>query len=100
MTPEQFWYGDVRLLKVYRTAYIRNKHYTAWVEGFYNFEAHSKAISNGNRAKQSDPVQQYSQWKDPLEKEYVPKISKESREKKFRQSQASQNAWWSNMLRK
>jgi hypothetical protein len=92
MTESQFWHGDMRLLEVYQKAYFRNVSYTAWLQGAYNFEAQSKAISNGNRAKKSDPVLQYDQWKDPFEKA-KPKITQENLEYEFRKQQAEQNAW-------
>lgn len=62
------------------------------MQGAYNFEAQSKAISNGNRAKKSDPVHQYEQWKDPFEKA-KPKITKENLETEFRKEQVAQQAW-------
>lgn len=92
MTPHQFWHEDIRLLEVYRKAYERNKSYTAWQQGAYNFEAYSKAISNGNRSKQSDPVLQYNDWKDPIQND-KPKIIKENVELEFRKQQAIQQAW-------
>ncbi len=98
MSDNQFWYGDPRLLNVYEKAYYRDVSYRAWSQGAYNFEAHNKAVANGNRAKQSDPVQQYNQWKDPMERRAKPKITKDNLEKEFRQSQASQNAWLKNIL--
>jgi hypothetical protein len=93
MTETQFWYGDERLLEVYKKAYMRDKSYTAWLQGAYTFEAQSKASYNANRAKKTDPAEQYSQWKDPCEKMYKPKITKDNLEQEFRKQQAEQQAW-------
>ena len=67
MPLHEFWHGDMRLLEAYARAYYRDRSYTAWLNGAREFEAHSKAISNGNRAKKSDPVLEYSDWQDPWE---------------------------------
>lgn len=93
MPLDEFWHGDLRLLEAYQKAYIRDKSYTAWVNGSRVFEANSKAVANGNRTKQSDPVEQYSEWKDPIPNAQKPKITKENLENEFRREQANQNAW-------
>lgn len=93
MNEYQFWHGDIRLLEVYQKAYMRDRSYTAWLNGAYVFEANSKAISNGNRTKKTDKVNQYSEWKDPFQKLNKPKITKDNLEYEFRKQQAQQNAW-------
>ena len=98
MPLAEFWYGDTRLLEVYQKAYMRDKSYTAWLNGAYTFEANSKAISNGNRTKKSDPVQQYAEWKDPIPKYHKEKITKDNIEQKFRETQVQQNLWLHNMI--
>lgn len=100
MPLEEFWHGDIRLLEAYQKAYRRDKSYTAWINGSYIFEANSKAITNGNRTKKSDPILEYSQWKDPIEVETKDNITKENLEQEFRTSQANQNAWLRNILNK
>lgn len=95
MPLAEFWYGDTRLLEVYQKAYMRDKSYTAWLNGAYIFEASSKAVSNGNRAKRSDPVQQYAQWKDPLEN--IKKLH--VKEEKYEIVQHKQEMWFYNMLK-
>ena len=100
MTDSQFWYGDTRLLKAYQIAYYRDKSYTAWLNGAYVFEAQSKVSSNANRTKKTDPVEQYSTWKDPFEHNYKPKITQENIEEEFRKSQLNQNDWLGNLLHK
>lgn len=97
MTDEQFWFGDIRILRAKQIAYYRNISYSAWLNGVHFFEANTKAISNGNRTKKSDPIEKYNDWKDPIPK---PKPTKEHQERNFRKSQANQNLWLHNMINK
>ena len=97
MPIDEFWHGDLRLLEAYQKAYTRDKSYTAWLNGAYIFEASNKAVSNGNRTKKSDPVEQYADWKDPIPKKKKI-ITQENLEEEFRNEQFNQNAWIHNML--
>lgn len=90
MTPTQFWFGDLKLLNRYQTAYMRNKSYEAWLHGYYVFEAMSKAIYNSFGRKQGDEPQQYGKWVEPFERI---KQANETLEEKFRREQYEQNAW-------
>ena len=84
----------MRLLEVYERAYYRDRSYTAWLNGAMCFEAQSKAISNGNRSKKSDPVLEYSDWTDPWEKLRPKKqVTAEQLETKFREQQIAQQNW-------
>lgn len=58
----------MRLLDAYEMAYYRNITYSSWLTGARNFEAYTKALSNSNRTKKSDPVMEYSDWQDPFKK--------------------------------
>lgn len=98
MPLDEFWHGDLRLFEAYQKAYRRDKSYTAWLSGAYVFEAANKAIANGNRTKKSDPVEQYADWKDPVEIKQKTTITQENLEQEFRQSQSNQNAWLHNIL--
>lgn len=100
MPLDEFWHGDLRLLESYQKAYMRDKSYTAWITGYYCFEANSKAISNGNRSRKSDPIEQYSEWKDPFIKKQKTIVTQENLEEEFRASQKNQNAWLHNILHK
>lgn len=100
MPIDEFWHGDIRLLKAYQIAYQRDKSYTAWLNGAKIFEAASKAVYNGNRSKQSDPVLQYDDWKDPVETKQKVEITRDNLEQEFRQSQKNQNAWLRSILNK
>ena len=100
MPLDQFWHGDLRLLEAYQKAYIRDKSYTAWLNGAYVFEADSKATYNGNRSKKSDPVEQYGEWKDPVKTTRKRLTTKENVEQEFRNLQAQQNSWLHDMLQK
>lgn len=92
MTETQFWYGDIRLLEVYRKAYERNTSYTCWLQGQYNYVAHNISLANAF-AKKGQKQQEYPRWKDPLFKPYKPKIDKNNLEEEFRKQQAEQQAW-------
>lgn len=94
MPLAEFWYGDTRLLEVYQKAYMRDKSYTAWLNGAYIFEADSKAVYNGNRAKRSDPVQQYAEWKDPIEK--MKKLY--SKQENYEVIHRNQQMWFYDMI--
>lgn len=93
MSKEEFWYGDLELFKVYQQAYYTKVSYEAWQFGLRNFEAYSKALSNSNRAKETDPVSIYDNWVNPMEKINKPVITKENIEEKFREQQIAQNSW-------
>ena len=92
MTEKQFWYGDTRLLEVYRKAYTRNISYNAWLQGQQNYLAQSIALSNAFAKKGQKPIE-YPQWKDPMQEVYKPKIDKNNLEEEFRKKQSEQQAW-------
>ena len=99
MTYEQFWYDDTRLLSVYQKAYLRDKSYTAWVQGQNNAIAFSIAIANAFAKKGAKPVE-YPKWKDPIPNKPIWVADKNDNEKKFREAQANQNLWLHNMINK
>lgn len=92
MTEKQFWYGDTRLLEVYRKAYTRNTSYMAWLQGQSNYVAQSISLSNAFAKKGQKPIE-YPQWNDPIKEVYKPKIDKNNLEEEFRKQQAEQQAW-------
>ena len=92
LTYDEFWHGDMRLLEVAQKAYIRDKSYTAWVNGQYSAKAFSLSLNNAF-AKKGTPPEQYSQWKDPFEKFNKPKITKDNLEEEFRKQQLMQQNW-------
>ena len=67
MPMSEFWYGDARLLFAYKTAYLRHTSYYCWLQGRYNFEAHSLSLANAF-AKKGVAAKPYPEWKDPVEK--------------------------------
>ena len=99
MPLNEFWHGDVRLLDAYQKAYMRDKSYTAWLNGVYIFEADSKVSANANRTKRTDKVHSYEDWKDPIPKKKKI-ITKENLEGEFRKVQVEQNAWLHSMMNK
>ena len=49
MTPEEYWYGDVWLVKDYREAYKLRKdeqNAKAWLQGLYNYSAFAVIMQN------------------------------------------------------
>lgn len=91
MSVDEFWFGDPALLKARQIAYMRDCSYKAWLQGYHEFEAISKAIYNGfGRTKKTDEPQQYSKWVDPFKQTH---FSKENLEEKFRREQYEQNSW-------
>lgn len=71
MPLDEFWYGDMRLLEVYRKAYTRKKSYEAWLQGQYNCAGYSVVLANAF-AKKGAKKQEYPKWEDPVEKENRP----------------------------
>lgn len=100
MPLDEFWHGDMRLLEAYQKAYIRDKSYTAWLNGARIFEANSKVSANANRTKKSDKVEQYDEWKDPITTKSKSIATKENAEIEFRNLQADQNSWLRGLLNK
>ena len=92
MTIEQFWFGEIDLLKVYQIQYIRDKSYTAWINGQFSMVGNGLALSNSFAKKGTKP-KEYPNWQDPIKRIYKPKLSKEQLEIKFRQQQIEQNNW-------
>lgn len=79
MPVDEFWHGDIRLLKAYKIAYERSIHYSSWLNGARMFEAVSKAIYNGFGRKQGQSAEQYSDFKDPCPpKEEKPIITEDN----------------------
>lgn len=100
MPLNEFWHGDMRLFDAYQKAYIRDKSYTAWVNGLQNFEANSKSVQNALRSKESDPVQKYADWVDPIKTKSKAVKCNIDPEKEFRESQKRQNDWLRGMINK
>lgn len=97
MTPNEFWYGDTRLLSVYQKAFIRNKSYTAWLQGQYNATAFGIVLANSFAKKGAKPAE-YPKWKDPIPEMPREIITQDNIEEKFRESQFNQNMWLHNMM--
>lgn len=91
MTEEQFWFGKPELIQVYQKAYLRDKSYTAWLQGQFFAIAYDTVM--GNAFGKGGKKKEYPQWKDPYEKIVKPKLTKENLEYEFRKQQIEQNAW-------
>lgn len=64
MTYEQYWYGDVWMIKAYREAdklCQERQNQEAWLQGMYFYEGVSVAIYNAMRGKGQPPKQYASQ---------------------------------------
>lgn len=66
MSYDLFWYGNAEDYWAYRFAYLNKLelerevfNQNAWLQGAYFFDAISKALSNSNRSKDSQPIQHY-----------------------------------------
>lgn len=92
MTYEQFWYGDIRLLRVYEKAYYRNVSFNAWYQGQYNHIAFGVTMQNAFAKKGAKKVE-YPKWKDPCAQSKKPIITTENLEEQFRKEQAKQQDW-------
>ena len=99
MPLDEFWHGDLRLLEAYQKAYIRDKSYTAWLNGARIFEANSKVSANANCTKKTDKVEQYDDWRDPIATKKK-KITEENLESEFRNEQFWQNSWLHDIMNK
>ena len=100
MPLDEFWHGDIRLFDAYRKAYIRDVCYKAWKQGDYNRIAFEIGAKNAMATKKSEHINDWIEFKDPLEKLEKPKITNENLEQEFRKQQVLQNAWLHNILNK
>lgn len=101
MTPEQFWFGDIGLLRAYQKAYIRHLSYFAWVCGAKNMDAFSKAMYNNfGRKSKTSPTEKYGNWEDPIQKLPMHKPITKDAESAFREQQLKQAGWLSQALSK
>lgn len=87
MTFDQFWYGDVRMTRVFVEAdRLRQERANneAWWQGMYFFHAMTSALNNSHRTKASDPISEYpSQPYDIFPKQETQK-ERENREEQER----------------
>jgi hypothetical protein len=99
MPLDEFWHGDMRLLKAYQVAYFKKASFEAWQNGFYSNVAVSLALGNAFAKKGAKP-EKYPKWQDPTEtmqeKVAVPKDINE----RFRIEQLSTNAWLSQAMKR
>jgi hypothetical protein len=104
MSDNDFWHGDLRLLKVYQQSYYRDVQYRAWWHGQYNYAGTQGAIYNGFSDKAKHSPYKYGEYKDFTTELYAkaskPKITKENLEQEFRKQQIEQQAWLHNLLNK
>lgn len=99
MSEYQFWHDDIRLLSVYQKAYIRNKSYTAWVQGQYSCAALEVVLFNAFKKEGAEP-KNYPEYKDAFEKFNKEKLTQEEKEKQFRDTQIQQSNWINYLLKR
>jgi hypothetical protein len=93
MTEQQFWFGDIRLIRVYQKAYYRNISYIAHTQGNITMIAVEKGARNALASKKKDIDRTWGEYKDPFEKFNKPKITIENLEEEFRKQQYEQQSW-------
>lgn len=92
MPIHEFWHGDLRLLRVYEKAYVRNISLNAWYQGRYNHIAYAVNMQNMWKKKGTKEAE-YPNYVDPTEKHEKPKITKDNLEDEFRKQQLMQQDW-------
>ena len=92
MPLNMFWHGEMELLQAYQKAYYSNASYTAWMQGYYNFVAHSISLGNAFAKKGAKPVE-YPKYKDPMDKLNAPIEKPRDVEDAFREQQCAFSDW-------
>lgn len=98
MPLNEFWYGDMRLLDGYQKAYLRDKHYTAWLNGSFERIAVEIGAKNALVTKKKNRINDWVPYEDMVPKITKPKVTKENLETEFRKQQCQQTAWISSIL--
>ena len=93
MPVNEFWYGDVRLLKAYQIAYYRDRYFTAWLQGQYDQAAFGVVVANAFGSKGSKKAE-YPKWVDPMTK--YTKSNKTNKDNNA--EQRKQVEWFANLL--
>lgn len=73
MSYQDFWYGDVEMVKYYREAHklaIKRRNEELWLQGYYNYNAFavvlSNAFSKGKKEKYLEkPIDLFHEEKKP-----------------------------------
>lgn len=88
MTPDEFWYEDIRLIESYEIKYYRDVTYKAWVQGNYQMFAVEKGARNALASKPKDIDRTWVDYIDPIEK-----FEKSKPKKQDREEQRNQENW-------
>lgn len=100
MTLEQFWHGDPNLITIYQKAYNQKIHDEAFLQGWYNFEALSRALTNalsGLDGKRHKPIQYLDKPLVNANDYYNKPVTEEELEDKYR-AVANYQVDWLNKL--
>lgn len=91
MTPEQFWYDDIRLIQSYEIKYYSDVTYRAWVQGNYDMIAVEKGARNALTTKKEHIDRKWVDYNDPIER-ILNKMSEEDNKRE----QRNQENWFYN----
>lgn len=76
---------------------MRDRSYTAWLNGNYSMVAHSLSLANAF-AKKGTKHEEYPKWKDPMEQLGRPKITEDNIEEQHRNLQRRQTAFIASII--
>lgn len=93
MPLNEFWYGEISLLKAYEKAYYRNATYMAWVQGDYFMVAVEKAVRNSLAMKKEQIDRKWIDYVDPIDR-----LLNQKTEKDNKVEQQNQEEWFFNLF--
>lgn len=98
MTYEEFWHGDVNLVKAYRKAHqLKNeqKNQELWLQGLYIYNAIETVIYNGWCRKKGEQVAKYIEKPIPLTNDQI----EEHKEIRENQEELRAKLWMEQFVR-
>ena len=103
MTPEQFYNSTPDVFYAYEKAYITRIHQEAYINGLYQYDAFSIALSNAFRGKGQKAIEYH---KEPVYSPYSKKniedrqMSTEEGSKMIKEKIRKKNSFWKTMFHK
>lgn len=88
------------MLGARQKAYIRDVSFRAWKQAEYDRVATEIGAKNAMATKKKERIDEWFEWKDPIQTKSKKIITQENLESEFRQEQFNQNAWLHDMLNK
>lgn len=90
LSPDEFWYSTDIEVHAYEKGYYNRTNTQSWMQGLYNYQAQSIALSNAFASKKSDkieypnhPISLFSEVKE-LENKIDKQKENDKRELEFR----------------